>query len=159
MSNSSCYTGSPFSDRESWWTLIVGMFPTGVGWALVDSCGGVLPPRMQQQVLWKLLLQSLATLVLLAWPGPDSPVVSPEKTFHSLLSLEDGERDRAIDEEGLRRHAPPLLSRAKLGVWLWPWVWLWTVFRWWCFDLGTILRQWTPSKLWKAFLNSWLEHG
>lgn len=159
MKDYSSYTGSPFSDKDSWWILIVGRFPAGVGWAQLDSCGGVLSLRMQQQVWWKLLLQSLATLALLVWPGPDSPVGSSEKTLHSLLSLEEGVLDRTIEEEGLSLHGAPLLSRLRLRGWPWPWVWLWTVFRWWWCDFGTVLRQWTPNKLWKAFLNSWLEHG
>lgn len=79
----------------------------------VDSCGGVRPLRMQQQVWWKLLLQSLATLARLVSASPDLPVGAPGKAFHSLLSLEDGVLDRAMEEEGLRRLEAPLLSRPR----------------------------------------------
>lgn len=118
MKDYSGYTGSPFSDRDSWWILMVGRFPTGGGWAQSDSCGGVPPLRMQQQVRRKLLLQSLATLALCISAGPD-PFVGPvEKTLHSLLSLEEGVLDRAIEEEGLRRQGAPLLSRLSVRGWL-----------------------------------------
>ena len=96
---------------------MVGRFPTGGGWVQFDSCGGVPPPRKQQQVWWKLLLQSLATLALLVSAGPDPPVGAPAKTFHSLLSLEDGVLDKAIEEEGLSRQGAPLLSRPRLRGW------------------------------------------
>lgn len=63
-----------------------------------DSCGGVPPFRMQQQVWRKLLLHSLATFALLVLAGSDLYVGSPEKT---LPSLEDGVLDSAIEQEGL----------------------------------------------------------
>lgn len=117
MKDYSGYTGSPFSDRDSWWIFMVGRFPTGGGWAQFDSCGGVLTLRMQQQVWWKLLLQSLATLALLVSAGPDLLSGPPEKTLHSLLSLEEGVLDRAMEEEGLSRHGAPLLSRPRVRGW------------------------------------------
>lgn len=83
-----------------------------------DSCGGVPALRMQQQVRRKLLLQSLATFALLVSAGPDPPVGPPEKTLHSLLSLEEGVLDRAMEEEGLSRQGAPLLSRPRLRAWL-----------------------------------------
>lgn len=109
------YTGSPFSDRDSWCILMVGRFPTGGGGAQFDSCGGVVSRRKQQQVWWKPLLHSLATLALLVSAGPDPLAGPPGKTFHSLLSLEEGVLDRAIEEEGLRRHGAP---RFKVRGWL-----------------------------------------
>lgn len=118
MKDHSGYTGSPFSDRDSWWILMVGRFPTGAAWMQSDSCGGVPPLRMQQQVWWKRLLQSLATLALLVSAGPDTFVGPPEKTLHSLLSLEEGVLDKAIEEDGLRRQETPLLSRLRVRVWL-----------------------------------------
>lgn len=155
MKQYSGYTGSPFSDRDSWWILMVGRFLVEVGWAQPDSRVGVLALRMQQQVRCKLLLQSLATFALLVSAGPESPAGAPEKTFHSRLSLEEGVLERAMEEEGLSREGGPLLSRPRVRGWPWPCIWLWW---WWC-GLGVVLKQWTPSKLWKAFLNSWLEHG
>jgi len=159
MNDYSSYTGSPFSDSDSWWILMVGRLPAGGGWAQLDSCGGVPPLKTQQQVWWKLLLQNLATLSLLALAGVDPPTGPPGKTFHSLLALEDGVLDRAMEEEGLSRQCAPLLSSPRVRGWVWPWVWLWPALRWWCCGLGVFLRQWAPSRLWKAFLNSWLEHG
>ena len=73
---------------------------------------------MQQQVRWKLLLHSLATLSLLISAGPDPPLGPPGKALHSLLSLEDGVLDRAIEEDGLSRQGAPLLSRPSVRVWL-----------------------------------------
>lgn len=117
MKDYSAYTGSPFSDRDNWWILMVGRFPGCGGWAQFDSCGEVPPLRIQQQVRWKLLLQNLATLALLVSAGPDPPVGPLEKTLHSLLSLEEGVLDRAIEEEGLSRQVP-LLSRPRVMGWL-----------------------------------------
>lgn len=96
---------------------MVGRFPTGGGWVQFDSCGGVPPLGMQQQVRWKLLLQILATLSLLVSVGPDLPVGPAGKTFHSLLSLEEGVLDRAIEEEGLSRQGAPLLSKPSVRGW------------------------------------------
>lgn len=156
MNDHSDYTASPFSDRDNWWILIVGSCVTGGG-----SWGGPPALKMQQQVRWKLLLQSLATFAPLVLARPDPPFMWPsENTFHSLLSLEEGVLDRATDEEGLSLQEAPLLSRLSVRAWLWPWAWLWPALRWWWWCVrGVILKQWTPSKLWKAFLNSWLEHG
>ena len=101
MKDYSGYTDSPFSDKDSWWILMVGRFPAGGGWAQSDSCGGVLLLRMQQQVRWKLLLQSLATLARPAVAGPEPLAWAREKTLQSLLSLEEGVLDKAMEEEGL----------------------------------------------------------
>lgn len=82
---------------------MVGRFTTGGGCAQFASGVGVPSLRMQQQVLWKLLLQNLATFTLLV------------STLHSLLSLKEEVLDRAIEGEGLSR---PLLSRARFRGWL-----------------------------------------
>lgn len=113
MTDYSGYTGSPFSDRDSWWILMVGRSPTGGAWAEFDSCGGIPALKTQQQARSKLLLQSLATLSLLVLAGPDPPAGPPGKTPHSLLSLEEGVLDRAMEEDGLSRQGAPLLSSPR----------------------------------------------
>ncbi|TNN86409.1 hypothetical protein EYF80_003179 [Liparis tanakae] len=57
---------------------------------------------------------NLATLSLLAWAGVDPPTGPPGKTLHSLLALEDGVLDRAMEEEGLSRQCAPLLSSPRM---------------------------------------------